>query len=78
MNLHAQINDEIILVWKFLTNMNELLLLFARRATNLFPLTNDIIWLLKFSKCLDILFPFTQFYQSFTQVDDIHTKARRE
>lgn len=42
MNLQAQIDDVIIFVWKFLTNMNGLLLLFACRATNLFP-TNDII-----------------------------------
>lgn len=36
MNLQAQIDDVIIFVWKFLTNMNGLLLLFACRATNLF------------------------------------------
>lgn len=49
MNLQAQIDDVIIFVWKFLTNMNGLLLLFACRATNLFP-TNDIILLSKFFK----------------------------
>lgn len=33
-------------MWKFLTNINGLLLLFACRANYFFP-TNDIIWLFK-------------------------------